>query len=134
MPFLPLFTGIRHLAHVLTVPPTKARLLCATPAGIDLYIYIYTGHACRHFPSAVFWISEDRLLCIGDGLGDWESVYTGDWEDVCIGDGSDYLEGVYTGDWEDVCIDDGSSDLEGVYADDREDVCTGDGSGVLEGV
>ena len=22
--FLPLFTGIRHLAHVLTVPPTKA--------------------------------------------------------------------------------------------------------------
>ena len=36
MPFLPLFTGIRHLAHVLTVPPTKACLLCATPAG---YIY-----------------------------------------------------------------------------------------------
>ena len=34
MPFLPLFTGIRHLAHVLTVPPTKARLLCATPAGL----------------------------------------------------------------------------------------------------
>ena len=35
--FLPLFTGIRHLAHVLTVPPTKARLLCARPAGLDLY-------------------------------------------------------------------------------------------------
>ena len=35
---LPLFTGIRHLAHVLTVPPTKARLFCATPAGLDLYI------------------------------------------------------------------------------------------------
>ena len=30
---LPLFTGIRHLAHVLTVPPIKAWLLCATPAG-----------------------------------------------------------------------------------------------------
>ena len=60
MPFLPLFTGIRHLAHVLTVPPTKVRLLCATPAGLDLYIY--TGHACRHLPSAVPWISEDRLL------------------------------------------------------------------------
>ena len=38
MPFLPLFTGIRHLAHVLSVPPTKAWLLCATPTGIDLYI------------------------------------------------------------------------------------------------
>ena len=38
MPFLPLFTGIRHLAHVLAVPPPKAHLLCATPAGLDLYI------------------------------------------------------------------------------------------------
>ena len=37
--FCLLFTGIRHLAHVLTVPPTKACLLCATPAGCDLYIY-----------------------------------------------------------------------------------------------
>ena len=41
MPFLPLFTGIRHLAHVLTVSPTKACLLCATPSGLDLYIYVY---------------------------------------------------------------------------------------------
>ena len=38
MPFLPLFTGIRLLAHVLTVPPAKVCLLCATPAGLDLYI------------------------------------------------------------------------------------------------
>ena len=39
MPFLPLFTGICHcLAHVFTVPPTKACLLYATPAGMDLYI------------------------------------------------------------------------------------------------
>ena len=38
MPFLPLFMGIRHLAHVLTVPPIKACLLCTTPAGLDLYI------------------------------------------------------------------------------------------------
>ena len=38
MPFLPLFTGIHHsLAHVLSVPPTKAWLLCTTPAGMDLY-------------------------------------------------------------------------------------------------
>ena len=59
MPFLPLFTGIRHLAHVLTVPPTKARLLCATPAGVDLYIQL---HARRHLPSADPWISEDRLF------------------------------------------------------------------------
>ena len=38
MAFLPLFMGIRHLAHVLTVPPIKVRLLCVTPAGMDLYI------------------------------------------------------------------------------------------------
>ena len=25
---------------------------------------VYTGYACRHLPSAVPWISEDRLLCI----------------------------------------------------------------------
>ena len=46
--------GYRHLAHVLTVPPTKA-----TPAGLDLYIQL---HACRYLPSAVPWISKDRLL------------------------------------------------------------------------
>ena len=23
---------------------------------------VYTGHACRHLPSAVLWISEDRLF------------------------------------------------------------------------
>ena len=58
VPFLPLFTGIRHLAHVLTVPPTKVWLLYTRKP-----VPIYTGHACRHWPSAVPWISEDRLLC-----------------------------------------------------------------------
>ena len=59
--------GIRHLAHVLTVPPTKACLLCATPAGMDLYILV---HARRLLPSAVPWISEDRLLgCCLQGQG-----------------------------------------------------------------
>ena len=57
--FCLLFTGIRHIAHVLTVPPTKACLLCATPAGMDLNIQV---HARRLLPSAVPWISEDRLL------------------------------------------------------------------------
>ena len=57
MPFLPLFTGIRHLAHVLIVPPTKAPTLRYTSRpGL-----IYTGHAFRHLPNAVPWISEDRL-------------------------------------------------------------------------
>ena len=54
-----LFTGIRHLAHVLTVPPTKACLLCATPAGMDLYIQV---HARRLLLSAVPWIFKDHLL------------------------------------------------------------------------
>ena len=61
MPFLPLFTGLRHLAHVLTVPPTKACLLCATPAGMGLDIQV---HARRLLPSAVPLISKARLLNI----------------------------------------------------------------------
>ena len=59
--FCLLFTGIRHLPHVLTVPPTKACLLCATPAGMDLHIQV---HARRLLPSAVPWISEDHLFRI----------------------------------------------------------------------
>ena len=46
--FLPLFMGIRHLAHVLTVPPTKVWLLCATPAGMDLYI--------QPMPVGTYWV------------------------------------------------------------------------------
>ena len=57
--FCLLFTGIRHLAPMLTVPPTKVCLLCTTPTGMDLYIQL---HARRQLPSAVPWISEDRLL------------------------------------------------------------------------
>ena len=30
--------SVTDLPHVLTLPPTKACLLCATPAGMDLYI------------------------------------------------------------------------------------------------
>ena len=48
MPFLPLFTGIRHLAHVLTVPPTKACLLCITPTGLNLYI--------QAMPVGTYWV------------------------------------------------------------------------------
>ena len=43
-----LFMGIRHLAHVLTVTPDKS-----VPT---------LRYARRHLPSAVPWISEDRLL------------------------------------------------------------------------
>ena len=63
--FCLLFTGIRHLAHVLTVPPTKACLLCATPAGMDVYIQLH-ARGRRRLPSAVPWISEDRLFKIQD--------------------------------------------------------------------
>ena len=61
--FCLLFTGIRHLPHVLTVPPTKACLLCATPASMDLYIYILV-HTQRLLLTAVPWISEDHLLVL----------------------------------------------------------------------
>ena len=67
--FCLLFTGIRHLAHVLTVTPTKACLLCATLAGIQV-------HASRHLPSTVPWISEARLLtplCVDSARSLWAS-------------------------------------------------------------
>ena len=58
-PFLPLFTGIRHLAHVLSVPPTKAWLLCATLAGLYLYIQAMPVDTDRvqspGFPKIVYW-------------------------------------------------------------------------------
>ena len=61
MPFLLLFTSIRHLAHVLTVPPQKSvpTLHYTRRPGP-----VYTGRACRHLPSAVPWISKDRLLTV----------------------------------------------------------------------
>ena len=54
--------GIRHLPHVLTVPPTKACLLCATPAGMDLYIYIYTGPRPQALTECSPLISKNCLL------------------------------------------------------------------------
>ena len=60
MPSLPFVSyGYSSSSHVLTVPPTKACLLCTTHAGMDQYIQV---HARRHLPSAVPWMSEDRLL------------------------------------------------------------------------
>ena len=63
MPFLPLFTGIRHLAHVLTVPLTKACLLCATPAGLDLYIQAMSVGTYRvqspGFPKIVYYLDNN---------------------------------------------------------------------------
>ena len=71
MPFLPLFTGIRHLAHVLSVPPTKACLLCATPAGLDLYIQAMPVGTYRvqspGFPKIVYYALDKlrSLECFG---------------------------------------------------------------------
>ena len=66
IPFLPLLTGIRHLAHVLSVPPTKAWLLCATPAGMDLYRQAMPVGTYRMlspgFPKIVYFTSW-RLRC-----------------------------------------------------------------------
>ena len=61
--FCLLFTGICHLAHELTVSPTKACLLCTTPGGMDLHIQV---HAQRLLASAVPWISKDHLLYYTD--------------------------------------------------------------------
>ena len=50
-----------HLAHVLTVRCTPNKS-APTLRYIRRPGPIYTGHACRHLPSAVPWISEDCLL------------------------------------------------------------------------
>ena len=67
MPFLPLFTGIRHLTHVLIVPPTKARLLCATPADMDLYIQAMPVGTYRvqspGFPKIVYSTVFQQSVC-----------------------------------------------------------------------
>ena len=53
-----LFTGIRHLAHVLTVPQQKHTYSALHPqAWTNLQVY-----ARKHLLSAVRWISEYRLL------------------------------------------------------------------------
>ena len=36
MPFLPLFTGIRHLAHMLNVPPNKSVTTLRYTRSMDL--------------------------------------------------------------------------------------------------
>ena len=42
-----LFTGIRHFPHALTVPPTKACLLCATLFLAFMLLYVHGGEmAC----------------------------------------------------------------------------------------
>ena len=60
MPFLPLFTGIRHLAHVLSLYPQQKRAYSVLHP--QAWTCIYTGHTCRHLPCAVPRISEDHLL------------------------------------------------------------------------
>ena len=59
MHFLPLLTGTHHLAHCT---PNKS---VPTLRYTRRHGPVYTGHACRHLPSAVPWISEDRLLRTG---------------------------------------------------------------------
>ena len=56
MPFLPLFTGIRHLAHVLTVPPNKsAPTLRYTRRPVSTYRVQSPG-----FPKIVYWC---KVVC-----------------------------------------------------------------------
>ena len=58
--------GICHLAHVLTVPPTKTCILCATPAGLDLYIQAMPVGTYRvqspGFPKIVYYVK--GKLCV----------------------------------------------------------------------
>ena len=55
-------------AFVYGYPSSCPRAHCTPNKSVPTLRYtrkhgpIYTGHACRHLPSAVPWISEDRLL------------------------------------------------------------------------
>ena len=55
-------------AFVYGYPSSRPRAQCTPNKSVPTLCYtrrpgpVYTGHACRHLPSAVPWISEDRLL------------------------------------------------------------------------
>ena len=56
-------SGISDAFSAFTVPPTKARLLCATPAGLDLYVQAMPVGTYRvqspGFPKIVYY----RKVC-----------------------------------------------------------------------
>ena len=58
-------------AFVYGYPSSCPRAQCTPNKSVTTLRYtrrhgpVYTGHACRHLPSAVAWISEDRLLKFG---------------------------------------------------------------------
>ena len=60
-------------AFVYGYPSSWPRAQCTPNKSLTTLRYtrrhglIYTGHACRHLPSAVPWISEDRLLANRSG-------------------------------------------------------------------
>ena len=55
-------------AFVYGYPSSCPRAQCTPNKSVTTLRYtrrhgpVYTGHACRHLPSAVPWISEDRLF------------------------------------------------------------------------
>ena len=55
-------------AFVYGYPSSCPRARCTPNKSVPTLRYtrrhgpVHTGHACRHLPSAVPWISEDRLL------------------------------------------------------------------------
>ena len=57
-----------YSAFVYGYPSSCPRAHCTPNKSVPTLRYtrmpgpVYTGHACRHLPSAVPWISEDRLL------------------------------------------------------------------------
>ena len=58
MPFFCLWVSV--IFPTCSLYPQQKRAYSALHP--QAWTYIYTGHACRHLPSAVPWISEDRLL------------------------------------------------------------------------
>ena len=57
-------------AFVYGYPSSCPRAQCTPNKSVPTLRYtrrhglIYTGHACRHLPSAIPWISEDRLFVV----------------------------------------------------------------------
>ena len=62
------FFFLSFFAFVYGYPSSRPRAQCTPNKSVTTLRYtrrhgpVYTGHACRHLPSAVPWISEDRLL------------------------------------------------------------------------
>ena len=78
-------------AFYFRYPSSSPRAYCTTNKSVPTLRYtrrpgpIYTGHACRHLPGAVPWISEDRPFSVQASVSSYRSeTLTNDMSEIGI--------------------------------------------------